>query len=88
MSKRRSDALTALITEIVDGDAQIASALEVEEVAYREHVAAEEAWQMHRDRRGALEQRVKETGRALAIIASRDNIADDVIEALKGRLRR
>lgn len=85
MSKKKSDALQALIAEVVELDRSILVALEEEEQARLTFVAARQELDSRQGTRTSAEENRKQTQRALDIIASRDSIGEDVIATLKVR---
>lgn len=87
MSKKRSDALQALVAEVVDLEADIEHAREREETARIEFTAAQQVLANYRDKRAALEERRTITSRALSLIQERDLITDETVDALKVRAR-
>ncbi len=88
MSKKRSDALQALIAEVVDLDSEITVASEAEEEARAEFVTARQALDTCRAKREAAEARRSATQKALAIIQERDQVADETVAALSDRAAR
>jgi hypothetical protein len=85
---KRSDALTALIAEIVDLDRELTLALGVEEEARIEFVTARQLLDTRQGERKRLEERRQITRDALGIIQGRDVVSDDVVAALMERARR
>lgn len=85
MSKKRSDALQALVAEVVDLDAEILVARDGEDEARRESVAARQALDLKAQKRQELEERRSATQKALDIIKARDLISDETIVALAER---
>lgn len=87
MSKKRSDALTALVAEVVDIRRDEMEAEHFEETARVEYVAANEALENARRQRRALTGRLEVTRNALTIIQQRDDISDETVEALLERAK-
>jgi uncharacterized protein YPO0396 len=85
MTKKRSDALQALIAEVADLDVDITLARTAEEAARVESTAARQALDHEIGNRTTLEARRAATQKALDIIQTRDAISDDVVEALATR---
>jgi uncharacterized protein YhaN len=85
---KRSDALQALVHEVVDLDVEIGLALATEEEARQEFVRARQALDDVRGRREALEGRRKTTDDALGLIRDRDEVTQATVEALMKRAGR
>lgn len=88
MSKKRSDALTALVAELADADRDVASERHLEEEAQQEFVAARQVLDAAVARSKAAVGRRTITHDALKLIQTRDEIADDVVAALLERANR
>lgn len=86
MSKKRSDALQALIGEVVEIESDLTRARECEETARVAATEARQALDIERGLREAVEARLAETNRALRIIAERDEVSEDTLAALRARL--
>lgn len=85
---RRSDALQALVVEVVDLDRDIVEARGQEDFARQESVAARAALDVARGRREALEGRRTTTAAALQLIQDRDEVSEDTVAALMVRAAR
>lgn len=85
MSKKRSDALQALIVEAVDVRREIERAREVEGAARTEFTFARQQLDIPTAERVALEARETATREAITIIQGRDDVSDDVVAALIAR---
>ena len=79
---RRSDALQALVHEVVDLDAEIVTALAAEDEARQEFVRARQVLDSAQAARGTLEGRRDLTHRALATIRDRDQVAEATVDAM------
>lgn len=88
MSKKRSDALQALVAERADLDREIVAATELEEEARRESIAARQVLDDRASRRKAIEERRAATNDALRIIQLRDDVSDETVAALAARAAR
>jgi hypothetical protein len=88
VSKKRSDALQALVAELVDADRAIAVARDAEEEAQREFIAARQVLDAALARTKAAVGRRTITNDALRLIQTRDEIGDDVVQALAERAAR
>jgi hypothetical protein len=77
VSKKRSDALQALVAELVEADRTIAVARDAEEEAQREFVAARQVLDGALARTKAAVGRRTITNDALRLIQTRDEIGDD-----------
>jgi len=87
MSTRRSDALQALVAEWIDADTTVDDHRAAEDVARTEYVAARQALDLAAGRTKDAIARRDTTGQALALIATRDEISEDTLDALKARAR-
>lgn len=85
MSKKRSDALTALVAEVVDLRAEYQHALDQENEARSEWTAARQVVDSATATRTQADERLTATREALGIVQRRDEVADDVVEALIAR---
>lgn len=85
---RRSDALQALVHEVVDLDAEIDIARGGEDEARQEFVRARQALDDARGRREKLEGRRVTTTTALDLIRDRDEVTTATVEALMKRAGR
>lgn len=87
MSKKRSDALTALITEQVDLEGEYRSRAEAEEDFNREAIAARQALDIAMEKRKAANQRLEHTKEAISILMIRDEVSRETVDALVERER-
>lgn len=85
MSRKRSDALQALVAEVVDLAADLAQARDLEEHARQEFVAARQVLDLEAQKRQAIEDRLENTEQALGIIQARDEVSDETLTALRQR---
>ena len=85
---RRSDALTALVAEVADADTAVEIARQAEEVARRESIAARQSLDNAAMATRDAIARYDTTREALGLIAARDAVGDDTVEALIERARR
>lgn len=88
MSARRSDALQALAQEVAELTAAVRVAAADEDEARQEAAAARQALDLKRAARERLEKRAAVTRDALDLVAKRDEVADDVVDALIARAAR
>jgi chromosome segregation ATPase len=88
VSKRRSDALQALVAELADARDLVGDYSHEREEAQREFVAARQVLDTANERLKAAEGRVADTDEAIRIIQRRDDIGDDVVAALVERAAR
>lgn len=88
MSKKRSDALTALIAEVVDIGREITRARANEDEARVDFTFARQQLDTRAAATEALVLREKATREALQIVQRRDEIADDVVDTLIERASR
>lgn len=88
MSKKRSDALQALIAELVDAEQTVALLEAAEEEARQESVAARQALDAAATRTREAVGRRRATSDALGIIQARDAVSDETVDALRARVQR
>ena len=85
MTKRRSDALQALVREVADLDRDIGVAREQENAARQESVFARQQLDNASTARQRLEDHRRVTREALQLLQGRDDVADETVEALLSR---
>lgn len=84
---RRSDALQALVSEIVSIEADIVTATQQEDAARAEFVTARQALDARVAASKALDARENATLKALDIIRDRDSVSEETVAALMDRAR-
>lgn len=85
MTKKRSDALQALVAEVVDLGAVVDQSRDTEEVARQGFVASRQILDAARERLTVAERRLATTEEALRIIQQRDDVSAETIGALLER---
>lgn len=85
--KKKSDALTALIAEVVDLEQEAAQAAEAKREANGTMIVAQQAHASATDKHNRVIVRYNRTTEALGLITTRDDIAEATVRALTQRER-